>query len=42
MKEPRCFKKPPLKRKFPAERKGFERKMQVTQLWIHKETNSRE
>jgi len=41
MKEPLLLKKPPLNGNSRAERRGFERKMRVSQLWIHKETVSR-
>jgi hypothetical protein len=42
MKEPLPLKKPPLGGNSRAERRGFERKMRVSQLWIHKEVNSRD
>ena len=37
MKEPLPFNKPPRRGNSRAERRGFERKMQVSRLWIHKE-----
>ncbi len=42
MKEPLQLKKPPLRGNSRAERRGFERKMRVSQFWIHKEMISRE